>query len=198
MRIYFQSILLSMVVCLVSSGCALPRRGMLDTNIYYSNQSPNIKITVKENFHYKKGESQKFQHQFFDRENHRIVYIQHYLHEPNQTQIDYYGNPEKWIYESSDSIFDIERFTEKNLGEKWYVQDYVKHVSTMACFMVRDFKAFTSRNDVFRLMYVWQMPPYLCEKWSFVKSLDDSQQQYLREFREGLAGDIQMEEYTEK
>lgn len=188
-------IFVCIVVLVATFGCADNRRGVMENNLYYSTQSPNVQIKVRDKFKYRRGATGEFRHQFFDNEGHRIVYIHYVPSEPNETQVDYYYHPDQWIYEQFPNSVEIERFEMDMAGEKWYVRDAVRHVSTASCYMFRDLGVFTDMHDVLKLIYFWEMPPFICKDWKFTDSLSDSQQQYLKEFRDGFAEDIEVTNY---
>ncbi|BHH83810.1 hypothetical protein [Desulforhopalus sp. 52FAK] len=170
---------------------------MLDSNTYYSTRNPSLEITFGENFEYRKGVLGQYQHQFIDQENHRTAFIHVFLHEANQTQIDYYDNPENWIFQAPSGSTEIKRFATKMYGEKWYIQDLVYHPSTANCLLIRDLSAFTDTHDVFNLRYTWEIPPYKCEDWKGTASLGNEQKKFLEKFQEGFAEDIKIESYQE-
>jgi hypothetical protein len=187
-----------LAMILVIPGCSLPKRGMIDTHQYSSTQSPNIKVSVHGDFIYQKGKNGKFRHQFLDHEKHRLVYLHHIPHRPDDNRICSFHDPSRWIYASSSDNVEIERFVTTMAGEKWYGQDFVKHASTVTCLMVRKLSTYTARHDLFHVLYLWEMPPYLCKEWSSAEVLNEAQQRYLEKFRKGFASDIVIEEYEEK
>lgn len=197
MRINKGLIIICLTMLSMNSGC-ISHRGVLDNNTYYSTKSPSLQVKIKDEFEYRKGESGQYQHQFLDNENHRLVYIHFTAHMPNETSVDYYENPDGWIYASIPDSVELERFNMHEAGEKWYVRDIVHHVSTVACLMIRDLGVFTDDHDVLKMLYLWQMPPYVCKDWKSKESLSEAQQQYLNEFRSGFSEDIKISKYIEK
>lgn len=183
---------------LLLPGCSLTRRGVMEGNVYFSTKSPNVKISISEGFNYQKSSSGPPQHQFVEEEKHRFVYIHHIKHAANENIIDYFNNPEHWIYISSSDDVYIKRFTMDMVREKWYVQDFVNHPSSASCLFVRQLSTFTSWHDLLHVLYVWEIPPYTCSDWKSADSLRDSQQEYIEAFRRGFTEDVQIEEYTEK
>lgn len=179
------------------SGCSIAKRGV-ESHSYYSTDSPNIKVTVNKDFSYQPGKTGEFPHQFLDNERHRIIFFQHLLHYPIQNKVDYYNDPESWIYVSSENFEELGRYTKEMVGEKWYVQEYVGHPSTANCFLARKLSAFTYRYDVMTMMYIWEIPPYRCKDWKYLGELSSSQQQYLADFRAGFAEDLEIESYMQE
>ena len=61
----------------VVSGCAKSHRGVMENNIYYSSESPNVQIKIKDKFEYDKrdGATGKYQHLFLDYEGDRFIII---------------------------------------------------------------------------------------------------------------------------
>lgn len=181
----------------ILSGCVTTKRGMRDNNTFYSTMNPRLEINFGENFEYRKGVLGQYQHQFIDQENHRTAFIHVFLHEANQTQIDYYDNPEKWIFQAPSGSSEIKRFATKMYGEKWYIQDFVYHPSTANCLLIRDLSTFTDAHDVFILRYTWEIPPYKCEDWKNTASLGEEQKQFLEKFQAGFAEDIKIDSYQQ-
>lgn len=185
------------VLLLGISGCSHTKRGMLDNNTYFSNQNPNVQITLGENYEYHKGERGQYQHQFSDQENHRMVFVHVFLHNANQTQVDYYDNPEGWIYSTPPDSVELNRFVAEMIGEKWYVQDVVYHPSTAACVLIRDLAVFTDAHDVFKLRYSWEIPPYKCDNWKTANSLSSSEGEYFNKFVAAFSDDVTIREFQD-
>ncbi len=183
--------------CIVISGCSIPRRGLLEDNVFFSTQSPNVQITVNRDFLYTKGKLGEWEHQFFDNENHKVIYIHHVLHNPNENNIDYFNDPEHWIYRSSDNTVDLERSAMNIYENKWYVQDFIEHSSTASCHMARKLSTFTSMHDLLHVLYAMEIPPYTCSSWLSTKSLSTSQNEFIEKFKKGFKEDIQIEKYIE-
>lgn len=175
---------------LVISGCSLTKRGMLENNTYFSNQNPSVQIALGENYEYYKGGRGQYQHQFSDQENHRMAFVHVFLHDANQTQVDYYNNPEGWIYSTPHNSVELNRFVTEMIGEKWYVQDVVYHPSTAACVLIRDLSVFTDTHDVFKFRYFWEIPPYKCENWKTVASLSPLEGEYFNKFVAAFSSDV--------
>lgn len=109
--------------------------------------------------------------------------------------MDYYNHPDHWIYAQFPNSVEIERFEIDMVGEKWYVRDAIRHVSPQSCFIYRDLGVFTVMHDVLKLIYFWEIPPYLCGDWKYSDSLSNSQLKYLKEFRDGFVKDIEITDY---
>lgn len=188
-------ILIYCTTLLVVSGCIHTKRGMLENNTYFSNQNPSVQIRFGQNYEYHKGGRGQYQHQFTDQEKHRMAFIHVFLHAANQTQVDYYNNPESWIYSAPSGSVELNRFVTEMIGEKWYVQDAVYHPSTASCVLIRDLSVFTDTHDVFNLRYSWEIPPYKCGNWKTVNSLSLSEQQYFDKFLAAFAEDVIITEF---
>ena len=179
------------------SGCSHTKRGMLGNNTYFSNQYPSVQITFGQNYEYHKGGRGQYQHQFSDQENHRMAFVHVFLHDANQSQVDYYNDPEGWIYSTLPDSVELNRFVTEMIGEKWYVQDAVYHPSTAACVLIRDLSVFTETHDVFKLRYFWEIPPYKCDNWKTVDSLSSSEQQYFNKFLAAFSDDVMLTEFQD-
>lgn len=190
-------IIICFATLLAISGCSLTKRGMLENNTYFSNKNPSVQITLGENYEYHKGGRGQYQHQFSDQENHRMAFVHVFLHDANQTQVDYYNNPEGWIYRTPPNSVELNRFVTEMIGEKWYVQDAVYHPSTAACVLIRDLSVFTDTHDVFKLRYSWEIPPYKCDNWKTVASLSSSEGEYFNKFVAAFSHDITIKEFQD-
>lgn len=190
----FFLLLAGMFLC---SSCSLPKRGVVDDNRYISNQSPKIEISVGTDFSYIKGEAGEYRHQFHNRADHKFVFLHHIAPPSNQSTIDYFYHPEKWIYNTSEDHVILNRHSQKMVGETWYVQDYVSHPSTAQCYLARQFSTFTLMYDVFHIFYGWEIPPYKCADWSDASNLSEEQENYLEEFRQSFSSDVSIKAFTE-
>lgn len=191
----WRAIFLYFAIMAVVSGCAKSHRGVMENNIYYSSQSPNVQIKIKDKFEYRKGATGQYQHQFFDNEGHRLIYIHYQRNDLNENKVDYYEHPDHWIYAQFSNSVELERFEMDMVGEKWYVRDAVRHVSPESCFMYRDLGVFTDMHDLLKLIYFLGIPSYDCKDWKSTHSLSDSQLQLLEEFRDGFTEDIEITNY---
>ena len=164
--------------------------------MFFSSKSPNVSVLVNKDFTYRKGEFKEYEHQFHDNENHRIVYIHHTLRSPNENNIDYFHDPEHWIYLTSDDNIDLTRFTKKIHENKWYIQDFVNHASTASCFIARKMSTFTTMHDLLHILYAWEIPPYACSSWTSVRFLNKEQEELIEKFRKSFAEDVTIEKYS--
>jgi len=193
------AVILSCFVVVVSlSGCLVTKRGVKEDNIYFSNQHPNVQIKIGENFEYHQGQQGEFQHQFVDLKNHRTAFIHVLLHPANQTQVDYYDNPEHWIYAIPPGSVELDRFVTEIVGEKWFGQDFVYHYDAFDCVLMRDLAVFTDSHDILKLRYSWKIPSGKCDQWKTITTLPDTQQAFLTEFREGFAEDISISQCSDE
>ena len=193
LQLFFLFTMLAMV-----AGCGMTQRGMKEKNTYFSTQYPGVIIKFGDNFEYHEGDRGEYKHQFIDNENHRLAFVHVFLHPPNETQIDYYHNPERWIYSSPPGSLELNRFVTYMIGEKWYVQDYVYHPSTASCALMRDLSAFADNHDVFKVRYSWEIPPHHCEQWKSVTSLSAAQQEHLKKFQQAFNEEVQITPYIDK
>ncbi len=187
-----------MVICvcvwLGLTGC-LNKRGVIDEHIYFSTHYPNIQIEMSKDFSYKKGDPGSYKHQFINEEAHRYIFIHYQLHVANEGRVDYYENPERWIYSKWPDTTEIAKGRMDILGQKWYFRDSVCHTSTASCAMIRDLGRFTGRHDVLKMLYVRDLPPYTCGQWKTASSLTEEQKQHRDEFLKDFDADVEITNY---
>ncbi len=185
-----------MCVCVwIGLTACLNKRGALDDRTFFSTHYPNIKIEMSEDFTYQKGDPGSYKHQFFNEEAHRYIFIHYQLHVANEGTVDYYENPERWIYSEWPDTTEIEKGRMEILGKNWYFRDSVCHTSTASCAMIRDLGLFTYRHDVLKMLYVRELPPYTCGQWKSASGLTEAQTQYRKEFLDDFDADVTITNY---
>lgn len=142
--------LILILLCLGLTGCISSSvvRG-IDKNTYYSSSSPNIQIQVPSHYSYKKGARGYMDHHFQDGENY--VFINFIPHMANETQIDYYYNPETWIFNHVPNSIRINQGTKNILGETWYFCNSVPSEGRYR--LIHDLRHFSPRHNLLSIRF---------------------------------------------
>lgn len=173
------------------------KRGLLNNSTYYSTSNPNIKIVVNDEFQYP-SEQERNEHKFVNTEKHKWVYIRYYPPHPNPNIVDYYNNPDSWIFNNYNGSIELDRGKMEMLSDTWYYRDCFWQASSSTCAIIRDLGNFTSNHSTFKIIYIVEQPPHNCSEWHNDKSLSKKQQDVYNQFLEDLANDLKITNYAEK
>ena len=180
----------------VFCSCALTERGMMNHHTYYSTDNPNLRIDVSENFSLDETSKGANRYEFKNKEDRRFVLIKFIPGLTNETNVDYYNHPLKWIFFNIPNCVEIDQGQIDILGKTWYFRDSVYHPSTASCSLIRDIGFFTDRHDTFKVLYFQELPPYQCRIWKEVYRLNGDQQNTYNRFLHNMALDVKMSGYT--
>ncbi|MCP4340599.1 MAG: SHOCT domain-containing protein [Desulfobulbaceae bacterium] len=146
--------LILILLCLGLTGCvsSTVSRGVNETeNIYYSSSSPNIKLQFPEYATYNKGKVGQMSHRF--RLGNSYVYI-HFISRPaNETQVDYYNNPETWMFSNVPLSEKLSKGTLTILNKKWYFCNSLKEEGRSSYF-IRDIGYFDPSHSILYVRFV--------------------------------------------
>lgn len=187
---------LTAFLLLALCSCATIERGMIDKQSYYSTASPNIRIDIAESFTIVEEKSTSRRFEFLNKEDRRYVLINFMPGLVNESIVDYYEHPSKWIFFEIPNCEEIEKGEIEILGKEWFYRDFVYHQSTASCSLIRDLGRFTERHDVLKVLYAQELPPYQCKRWKGFHNLGGDQQKALVQFLDNMALDVKMSNYT--
>lgn len=143
--------LILILLCIGMTGCISSSvvRG-IDKNTYYSSSSPNIQIQVPTRYSYERGARGYMQHHFRNGENY--IFINFTPRMANETQIDYYYNPETWIFSHVPNSTIVNQGTKNILGETWYFCNSVPKEGRYR--LVHNLRHFSSRHNILSIRFV--------------------------------------------
>ena len=179
-------------VCLVFSGCVTSKvkRGMVDSHTYRSTHNPNIKIEVSNDFKYKADVRGNVKHRFHGK-NGVSVSIRHTERMTNKAKIDYYGNPEKWLFSTIPPDEKLEVGTRRILGERWYYCNSIfKTKDGFYCAFLRKFALVTASHDLVEIVSVKVLNGNECQTLRGGKTLSREETDLMNELATELDGYI--------
>ncbi len=138
-------------------------RGVTEGPAYYSTHSPNIKITLAPDYTHETAEPPGMFHRF-RADRGRYIYIHQFRHGANETQIDYFDNPDYWMFEHMPTHEEFDSGTFDLLGEKWHYFNRFSRTQT-ACIFIRDIRAFASEHDILALRFIKWLDWRDCDVW---------------------------------
>ncbi|MDC3237487.1 hypothetical protein OAT93_02000 [bacterium] len=170
------------------------KQGMLNENTYFSSKKPNIQIVVDDLYQYSE-EADSYDHKFINVEKHRVSYILHSPSNHDQRKIEYYYSPDSWLFNDYPTSIRLHKGELEIIGKTWYYQDCVLKPTTANCVMIRDIGMFTPTDGLFKILYIFELPPYTCNQWNKSESFTDEQEEAYKNFLEGFASDIKITNY---
>lgn len=142
------------LLCLGMAGCissSVVRGVDKDANIYYSSSNPNIQLQLPTFATYSEGGRGQMKHQFNRRRT--AIYVDLIPHPANETQVDYYYNPEKWMFSDVLLSEKINSGTTTILDKKWYYCNSIKKDGRRG-FFIRDLGYFAPNHDILHIRFV--------------------------------------------
>lgn len=176
------------------SGCSVTKRGLLNESTYYSTDSPNVKITLDDDFTHQPIDEDTSQYEFFTKDGTKGVVISQIKDNTPENIIDYYYPPLTWIFSGISKSEQISTGKTQILQTTWYFCDSIFHESG-GCGLVRTLGLFTYWNDIFSIAYLQGLPSFLCRDWKNTSNLTSSQQLLLSSFHENFDNYIAIESY---
>jgi len=180
----------------IFSGCVTTKRGMLGEHTYYSQERPNIRIDLNENFKYNSKKSDKLTYRFYDNESHQVAHINFYHSGAGVHEVTDYIHPHQWIFHTPPNSQEIITGTTTILGQNWHYRDSVIHPNSASCLLIRDIAIFTRWCDVLKVLFIKELPPPECKQWKNVKQLSPVQKTAYDEFVSDFNQKIKFSNYT--
>ncbi|SDP81918.1 hypothetical protein [Desulforhopalus singaporensis] len=190
---YILKRLILILSILVFSSCAMPKRGLINENTYYSSDSPSIKVEMVGYHKYIADKKNSSRYIFANNEN-RFVYIDHFNHIPYENKVDYYYEPSTWIFSHIPSDSKISTGTTEILGKTWYYCDSA-NLKDNGCALIHNIARFTYRHDIYYLQYVQVLPVYDCWEWRNTTQLSKKQKQTLSILHTNFENEIKFTSY---
>lgn len=187
--------LIQIVLCICLIGCvsnSVVRGVDKDANIYYSSSNPNIQLQLPTFATYAEGGRGQMKHQFL--RNRSAVYVDLVPRPANETQIDYYYNPEKWMFSDVPLSEKINSGTTTILGQKWYYCDSIKKDGRRG-FFIRNLGYFAPNHDV---LYVRFAKWLTYDEFQIVKNYEyptNKQNEFIQEIIKEFESDIKFTNY---
>jgi len=146
--------LILILLCLVLTGCVSSNvtRGVnKKENVFYSSSNPNIQIQLPKFSTYIEGGKGQMKHQF--RDGRTTIYIHVVNPMPNETQIDYFNNPESWMFSNVPQSEKINKGVLTILDKKWYYCNSLKKEGQKRYF-IRNLGYFAPNHAQFYIRFV--------------------------------------------
>lgn len=113
--------LILIILCLLLTGCissSVVRGVNQEEKVFYSSSSPNIQIEFPTYAEYQRMGVGQMTHRFSLGDS--SVFVHFEPRPANETQVDYYYNPEKWMFSNVKPSEKLTQGTLDVLGKKWY------------------------------------------------------------------------------
>lgn len=182
-------------VALCTFGCTASRVRLVDEHTFLSMHEPKLQIEVDSGYTLKKDSQTRYSYEFLNEEEHRYILIQYRPKPIHTNNIDYFEHPSKWIFYNIPNCDEIETGEIEVYSQKWYYRNFIHHVSSAQCAMVREMGCFTPSHAVLKVFYLQDLPPYKCPSWEGVSRLGAEQRAKYDVFLNNHRRDIQMSAY---
>jgi hypothetical protein len=178
------------LVCLWLTGCVSSTiRGVnKEKNIFYSNNNPNIQIQLPSNYSYREGGKGNMQHHFYKGDHHVFLHFRPKI--VNEAWVDYYYNPESWLFNHILLNEKINTGTLKILDKKWYYCNSLQKFES-ECYFVRDLGYFTQNHSVLDVRFLRKLSYDDCQILENREFLTSKQYELMQDIIESFEKEIE-------
>ena len=189
-----KNLIVLMLFCILAVGCVSSNtRGVIDNQIFYSSNQPNIKITVSDDYNFQEVKNHCY---VFDNYSGEAVYISFFENSTIENTVDYYYHPSKWMFDYVKLSEKIDTGTLNILGKQWYYCNSIIKQSNGKCCFARNLGHFTSDHNVLTVRYFKRLSKHDCFKWENHDILTKEQIEIMTDVIKTFEEDVAFSNYT--